>query len=223
MILSKMKKILLVWLLLITCFYAGAQKLFSEGTITYSIKVETGSTEPRMADMFDGATATLYLKGSMSRYELVSALGTSVTLQNAKTGEGAILREYGQQKLLIRMNKANWADKNKRFDGISFEQTSETKTILGHACTKAIAKLKDGTSFSVFYTKDIVPENKDYDPSFRGLDGLPMEYESQIGNLKVVYTISSLNYDPILSSKFEIPKTGYREMSYEESSRPKQQ
>jgi GLPGLI family protein len=223
MILSKMKKILLVWLLLITCFYAGAQKLFSEGTITYSIKVETGSTEPRMADMFDGATATLYLKGSMSRYELVSALGTSVTLQNAKTGEGAILREYGQQKLLIRMNKANWADKNKRFDGISFEQTSETKTILGHTCTKAIAKLIDGTSFSVFYTKDIVPENKDYDPSFRGLGGLPMEYESQIGNLKVVYTISSLNYDPILSSKFEIPKTGYREMSYEESSRPKQQ
>lgn len=217
-----MKKIFLVLSLLIACFYADAQKLFSEGTITYNIKVETGSTEPRMADMFDGATATLYLKGSMSRYELVSALGRSVTLQDAKTGNGAVLREYGQQKLLIRMNKANWADKNKRFDGISFEQTSETKTILGHACTKAVAKLKDGTSFIVYYTKDIVPENKDYDRSFRGLDGLPMEYESQIGNVKVVYTISSLSFDPILSSKFEIPKTGYREMSYEESSRPKQ-
>lgn len=218
----KMKKILFA-LALLYSFSAQSQKLFSEATLSYDIKVETGSAEPKMADMFDGASATLYLKGSSSRYEMVSALGTSTTLLDAKTGNGAVLREYGPQKLLIRLNKNNWEDKNKKYKGISFEQTSETKTILGYNCKKAIAKLEDGTTFSVYYTTDLVPENKDYDYSFKGLNGLPMEYESQIGKTKVKYSISKISFEPISASKFDIPKTGYREMSYEESvKKPKQ-
>lgn len=217
-----MKKILLTVSLLSMGFLSMAQKYFSEGTITYSIKVETGSEEPKMADMFDGATATLYLKGSQSRFEMVSALGTSTTLYNARTGNGAVLREFGAQKLLIKMSRENWEEKNAKYKGIVFEQTSETKTILGFSCKKAIAKLKDGSSFTVYYTTDIIPENKEYDYSFKGLNGMPMEYESQMGKLKVVYTLTRISYDPIPTSRFEIPKSGYREMTYEESVKPKQ-
>ena len=44
-----------------------AQKTFSEATLVYNITVETGSKEPNMADMFDGATTTVYIKGTESR------------------------------------------------------------------------------------------------------------------------------------------------------------
>ncbi|MGL6266592.1 MAG: hypothetical protein ACRC2O_01660, partial [Chitinophagaceae bacterium] len=50
-----------------------AQKILSEGIIYYDISVQTGSNEPQMADMFDGAKATLYLRGSLSRSELISS------------------------------------------------------------------------------------------------------------------------------------------------------
>ncbi len=42
-----------------------AQKTLSDGSIVYNISVETGSAEPKMADMLDGATTTVYLKGNM--------------------------------------------------------------------------------------------------------------------------------------------------------------
>ncbi|HRP33425.1 MAG TPA: hypothetical protein PKV73_16125 [Agriterribacter sp.] len=196
-----------------------SQKILSEGTIVYDITVQTGSKEPQLADMFDGVTATLYLKGSQSRIEMISPLGSTITLQDAKNNTGAVLKEYGNQKLLIHMNRDDWADLNQKYTGIIFTPQNETKRIAGYTCQKAIAKLKDGSSFTVFYTRELVTENKDYDYQFKNLPGLPLEYESSVGNLKVKYTASKITFDPVPMQKFRIPVSGYREMSYQESTR----
>lgn len=200
----------------------SAQKILSEGTIRYDITVQTGSKEPQLADMFDGVTATLYLKGSQSRIEMISPLGSTITLQDAKNNTGAVLKEYGNQKLLIQMNKEDWADLNKKYAGITFTPQNETRNIAGYSCQKAIAKLKDGSSFTVFFTKELVTENKDYDYQFKNLPGLPLEYESSVGNLKVKYTASKITFDPVPIQKFRIPVSGYRELTYEESTKLRQ-
>lgn len=209
------------WFLLSIAFVAGgfvrAQKIFSEGTIVYDITVQTGSKEPQLADMFDGVTTTVYLKGSQSRTEMVSPLGSTVTIQDAKTNTGVVLKEYGNQKLLIHMTRDDWADLNKKYTGITFTPANETKTIAGYTCQKAIAKLKDGTSFTVFYTLEMVTENKDYNYQFRNLPGLPLEYESTEGKLKVRYTASKVTFDPVPIQRFKIPVSGYRELTYQES------
>ena len=115
------------------------------------------------------------------------------------------------------MTADNWKDKNKRYEGISFTNTSETKTIAGYSCIRAQATMKDGSSFTVYYTKEIVPENSDYNVQFRNLEGLPLEYELTQGKLKIKYTVSKINMNPVPASRFDIPKSGYRELTYEES------
>jgi GLPGLI family protein len=127
-----------------------------------------------------------------------------------------VLREFGEQKLLIRMNRQNWVDKNKKYEGVVFTKTEETKTIAGYKCMKALAKLKDGTEFSVYYTTQLILENKDYDAQFRNLPGVPLEFESIVGNIRVNYSASRVSFDPVPMQRFEIPKSGYREMTYEE-------
>lgn len=196
---------------------ALAQRKVSEMTLVYDAVVSTGSADPKLADAFDGAVTTIYLSGHQSRSEMVSALFTSTTIHDAKTGAAVVLREVSGQKLLIRLTPDDWADKNKRYKGISFTNTSETKVIAGYTCTKAIATTADGSTFTVYYTKDIIPENKEYDYQFRSLQGLPLEYEMVRGNLKIKYTVSQINLNPVAASKFDIPKTGYREMTYQES------
>jgi len=191
----------------------------SEGTLVYTISVQTGSKEPQMADMFDGASTTIYLKGGLSRSDMVTALGTSTTIYDSRSGNGAVLKEYSGQKLLIKMNRNNWLDKNKKYEGISFTPTNETKIIAGYTCKKATAKLKDGTSFTVYYTTDLTTENKEYDYQFKTLPGLALEYESTVGNLHVRYTASKINFDPVPAQRFAVPQSGYREMTYEESSK----
>ena len=154
----------------------------------------------------------------MSRVEMVSALLSSSTIHDSKTGSSVVLKEVSGQKLLIRMTADNWKEKNKKYDGIVFTNTTETKTIAGYKCTKAEAKLADGTVFSVYYTTDIVPENREYENMmFKNLNGLPLEWELVQGKLKIRYTLSKINMNPIPVSKFDIPKSGYRELTYDES------
>jgi GLPGLI family protein len=148
---------------------------------------------------------------------MVSALASFTTIHDATNNTSVILQEVSGQKLLIRMTAENWKDKNKRYEGITFSNTEETKTIAGYKCVKAIAKMRDGATFSVFYTTEIMPDNIEYNYQFKNLNGLPLEYELTQGNLTIKYTVSKINLNPVPASKFDLPKTGYRELSYEES------
>jgi GLPGLI family protein len=214
-----MKKYTIIPVMLISLFglKMQAQKKVSELTLVYDAAISTGDNQPKLADAFDGATTTVYIKGTMSRSEMSSALASFTSIHDARTGTAVLLQEISGQKLLIRMTAENWKDKNKRYEGISFNNTNETKTIAGYKCIRAIATMKDGSSFTVFYTKDIIPENAEYNVQFKNLEGLPLEYELTNGNLKIKYTVSKINMNPVPASKFDIPKSGYRELSYEES------
>jgi GLPGLI family protein len=194
-----------------------AQKKISELTLVYDAKVTTGNAEPKMADAFDGATTTIYLKGNLSRSEMTSALFSSTSIHDAKTNTAVVLREVSGQKLLIRMSSKDWKEKNARYEGISFTNSGETKEIAGYKCIKSEARMSDGSSFIVFYTPELVPENKEYNYPFKNLNGLPLEYELTLRNLTIRYTVSKINLNPVPASKFDIPVSGYREMTFDES------
>ncbi|WP_126974092.1 hypothetical protein [Gynurincola endophyticus] len=204
---------------MVFCLEGISQKRVSEITIVYDNFVSSGKTTPDIADSFDGATTTVYIKGNMSRQDMVSALYSSSTIHNAKNNTAVLLKEVSGQKILIRLDSNNLKEKNKHLQGIRFEYINESKVIAGYQCKKATATLADGSSFTVFYTNEIVPDNKEYDQYFTQLNGLPLEYELVKGTLKIKFVVSSINLSPIPASKFEIPSSGYREMQYEESRR----
>lgn len=196
---------------------AFAQKRLTEATIAYDIVINTSNETPQAVDLLDGATSVIYLKGNSSRSEMISSLGTQATIIDGKSGKVTILKEYGEQKYMISMTPENWKQSNSRYEGIVFTYENEFKTIAGYNCQKATGKLSDGTTFTVYYTKDLLPVNKDFQYINRNLPGLAMQYEANLGKLKVTYTVSSINFNPVLQSKMDIPTAGYRVMTYEES------
>src|SRR5205085_730819 len=122
-----MKSYISLLILFCMALSVNAQKKISELTLIYDAKVTTGNAEPKMADAFDGATTTIYLKGNLSRSEMASALFSSTTIHDAKTGTAVVLREVSGQKLLIRMSNKDWQEKNGRYEGITFTNAGETK------------------------------------------------------------------------------------------------
>jgi len=198
-----------------------AQKTLSEGTIVYDVVVNTANKEPQMADALDGATTTVYLKGSKSRTDMVSALGTESNIYDSKTGNAIILKEYSSQKLMITLTKENWETKNKAYSNVRFEFSPETKEIIGYSCKKAIAKMSNGKTFNVYYTTDVVVSNKEYNYTFKDLPGLAIQYEIEAGKTKINYTVSKIDFTAVATSKFDTPKTGYRVMTYEENQQMK--
>lgn len=206
---------------LLTVFVAGtsfAQKRFSEGTITYDIVITSNSDKPKHADYLDGTTVANYIKGHRSRTEMVNALGTMVTIHDSAKKSIVILKEFGEQKYMITLTPADWEDANKKYEGITFtfSDTAE-KTIQGYRCKKAIGTLRDGTTYTVWYTPDLVPENKNFQYETRSLPGLVLEYEVNSKDRKMTYTVSKISFNPVPASKFELPTSGYRVMTYAES------
>jgi GLPGLI family protein len=216
-------KIIIVFVLVffLNVLNIHAQKIISEGTLVYNISIHTGEKEPNMADMLDGAKTTVYIKGSQTRSEMLSGLGSESTIHDAKTGSGVILKDYSGQKLMITLSQNDWEKKNKKYEGLTYEITDETTKIADYNCKKAIAKLKDGTSFIVYFSPDLKVANKEYDYPFKTLPGLAMQYEWQSGKMKFKYTLSQISFDPVQASKFDIPSSGYRVLTFEETQKDK--
>jgi len=211
-----MKQVTALLLFTIYTAVAAAQKLYNEGTVIYNIVVSTGNTETKAADLLDGAVMRMYIKGMQTRTDLKSILGTTTTYQDARTGAAVVLNEYGEQKIMIRMSKEEFDDRNKKYNELKYELRNDTKTILGFACKLAVVTLSDGTTFRVYYAPDLVFQNKNYGQQFQSLPGFPLEYESELGKMKVTYIAGKITFDPITAALFDIPKTGFREMTYEE-------
>jgi GLPGLI family protein len=215
-----MKKIKYIVTGLVAFFTLGtvmAQRNLTEATISYDIVINTSNKTPQAADLLDGATSVIYLKGNSSRSEMISSLGTQATIIDGKTGDVTVLKDYGEQKYMIKMTTDNWKESNKKYDGVTFTYFEEVKTIAGYTCKKAVGTLKDGTSFTVYYTKELKPVNMDFQYLNKNLPGLAMQYEATMGKMVVTYTVSGINFNPVSQVKFDLPKSGYRIMKYEES------
>lgn len=204
-------------LLMLAVTEINAQRRLTEATISYDIVINTSDKEPKAVDLLDGATSVIYLKGNSSRSEMISSLGVQSTIIDGKSGHVTVLKDYGDQKYMIKMTPDNWKASNKKYEGVSFTYTEEYKTIAGYKCQKAIGKMADSSSFTVYFTKDLVPVNKDFQYINKNLPGLAMQYEASLGNMIVTYTAATINFNPVQQAKFDLPKSGYRVMTYEES------
>jgi GLPGLI family protein len=217
---KKFTQVLLASFALLASLPALAQKKLTEGSILYDITINNGTDKPQNAEFLDGATNAVYIKAGKVRTEMVSSLGTQSTIIDQTGGKKdvTILKEYGAQKFMINLTAADWSELNRKYENVTFTyDPTATKNIQGFSAKKAIGKLADGTTFTVWYTPDITVDNKDFQYANRNLPGLALEYETVMGNLKVVYTVSKLSFAPVPQAKFDLPKAGFRVMTYQES------
>lgn len=193
-------------------FSVNAQdaKLITDCTVTYDVIIDNPNVPA--AKSLAGTTSVLYIKGSKSRSDLEAANFKQSTIYDSKSDSTVILRESGNSKFISYLNGSKRKEKNKKYEGIQFSNTSEKKTILGYDCRKVIATLVDGTTYNIFYTPSIIPSNNDYEYQFKDLPGFVLEYEAftEDGKSKIKYAASKISLVPVPMAKFDVPKSGYR-------------
>ncbi len=210
-----MKRLFIIFACLLMCICKGnAQnaKVVSECTVVYEVSVDASKADPQVIKAMAGATKVLYIKGSKTRSELISPNFQQAVIYDSKTDSTIVLREFRNSKYISFLNEDKRNEKNKKFEGINFTNTNETKTILGYECKKVIATLKDSSTYTMFYTPSIIPSNKDYEYQFKDLPGFVLEYEaeSENGKWKATYTATKITLTPVASALFDVPKSGYR-------------
>lgn len=195
-----------------------SQKVISEGILTYDITLQNIAEKNALVST---ASLVVYLKGFESRTDMVSSLGSEKTIYDSKAGTAVILKEYSGQKLMITLTKENWLEKNRKAQGVTFADQAEKKQLLNYQCTKAVAKLNDGSTITVYYTKDLTIQNKAYEPLFSNLAGVPLEYVVESGKMKFTYTINKIDQSLVPNAKFDLPKTGFRVITYDDNKQGK--
>lgn len=207
-----MKKLIGSFVLLVLCLNAQAQqRVVAECTITYTINIDDSQASNDAIASLKSSSKTVFIKGMNSRTDLSSPTFMQSMIYQKNTGTAVILREFGANKFMTKLDQTKWKEENKKFDGMRIETTGETKTIIGYECKKVNMVMANGSIFSVYYTPAIAPSVKEFEYQFKDIPGLVLESESvdADGN-KIRYTAKQINFNPVPPSKFDIPTSGYR-------------
>lgn len=206
-----MRTIFLIFFLATTFVVAG-QKRLSEGSMTFSvINLKAGKPEG------DTLSSIHYFKGAHLRTDLVGRLGNAVTIYDTRETKGAIIRDFGSQRILIPLDEAAWKDRNSWFANSVIEYVDQEQLLLGYPCKMAKLTMVNGAAIEVMYTNEVKLENTNTEFQFGDLPGLVLSYTYTKGDITVMYKPVSLNFDPVPIQKFDIPNSGYRLLDYKES------
>ncbi|WP_217604249.1 hypothetical protein [Chitinophaga sp. GbtcB8] len=214
------RKSLNKWLLifLICSMAAGrlcAQRLVSDMKIVYKLELPP---EQLQADaMLEGSTLTQYMRGHLSRIDMNLNVVHYTYLINSKEQSLITLIDNHGDKYLIRSDKEEYDKELKQYTGIRFKDEAGTKELLGYTCKKATGIMPDGKTFEVYYTPDLIPENKHYNRRFVNLKGMPLQFEiiTRTG-AKMNVIATHIDLHPVPAALFETPVSGYKVISKEE-------
>ena len=182
------------------------QRIVAECTINYARVVDDSTSQKQPAN----STKIVYIKGNDSRIDIISPTFSQSIFYDKNSGNAVVLREFGNNKVMTKLSKTQWIEKNQKFEGVSVNLIGDTKNILGYECKKATIETKDGNLITVFYATAIVTSVKEFEYQFKDVPGLVLEYETEESGKKIKYTASKINLSPVPTSKFDVPTNGYR-------------
>ena len=204
------KSILLIGIIVFpaSLLFGQSQKIVGDCTVTYAISSDNDS----LSKALNNTTKTLYVRGKEIRSDLQSPIFLQSIIYNALTGNAVILKEVNGIKYISSLDSAKWRIYNNDYSGMNVVLSSESKTILGYECKKAIATLKNGAVMNMYYATDIAPSTPENQFQFKDIPGFVLEYDSKTDDKKssIVYTATSINLMPVPAYKFTIPTRGYR-------------
>ena len=218
-----MKKLLIgVTLLLITMVslmpLAMAQKVPFTGTIVFDVKTVGDVPEQAAAMMPTEETV------KMTPDKMVAIMHSSMmdikTIQDATSQVSNMLMDMMGQKLNIENTAAQLADQKKKAGIVTtFKATTDTKTILGYNCKRAIMTVKSNqgaeTSSDIYYSEDFDISKFTYGSAFPEVNGLPLEFTMNQGPFSMKVTAKSIKKENIPASEFAIP-TDFKKVSQDD-------
>ncbi len=187
------------------------QRIVAECTVTYQISLEESNLNKEVQTALQHSSKTVYIKGNDSRVDLNSPSLLQSVIYDKTNGTAVILREFGSNKFMTKLNNKEWRLANKQFDGMTIHFVNETKNILGYECKKAILHLKDSSVFNIYYATTIAPSVREFEYQFKDVPGFVLEFDVKEEGASIVrYKATKINLSPVQASKYDIPTSGYR-------------
>lgn len=209
---KKLSRIILAFLFILCgAFVTKAQDAVSkigQGKVVFSITYPGLNTEKNKVAALPSESA-VYFKGNMSRVET----GSSVMISDHKLGEGVLLMDASGKKLAIQKNRLDVEMARTSEPKPTIEITSETKSIAGHLCKKAIVT-GNSASGEIWFTEDLMARNS-FETDLQGIDGFFMEYQYIQDGITVKMTAKNVIPLSVDDNQFTVP-AGFEKTTMQE-------
>jgi hypothetical protein len=201
-----------LFLLLLTCLRAQAQKQFAEGTISYKVKIM-----PAGHSTISG-TYTFIIKGNYIRKEIKLNNGyQDVVLIDCITNKVFSLQTRNGKKYAIELNMGDLVKLQQKYGGFIMKNEQDNqRNIAGYAVYKGDINYQDGTSDEIYYTKEWQPCQSVTFERFPNANFFPMYFSyKDENNLVMQFEVEKMAPGPIENAIFRIPPD-YKMISNEE-------
>ncbi len=200
------------------------QAQIKEGYILYDMKIE--GLPPEQAAMMGDMETKVTFKNGKSLTE-VNSMMFSQQMAADDNGMTMLMEQMGN-KIAVKQTKAEIEKEEAKMKDKSpdpkIEYINETKTIAGYECKKAIItvvdKDKKENKVEMWYSEKFDNPNKEGrgrgQNIMKGLKGVPFEYSSSMGTMKIKMVAKEVSTDPVADSKFVLSTDGYKMMTMDE-------
>ena len=213
-----MKKLITAVAILVSAFtYAQ-----NEGSVTYVMTME--GLPPEQAAMVGDMETKIYYKDKKSLSETSSMMFSTKTLTD-ENGQLLLMDQMGN-KSFTRVSKAEMekmaAESASKDKDPKIEYTTESKSIAGYDCKKAIITLngKEGEiKTDVWYTEKVPYVSQGggrRGEMFKGLKGMPMEFSFKQQGMNIKMSAKEVSLDKVPDSVFVLSTEGYTEKKMDE-------
>jgi hypothetical protein len=205
------KNILTKALTLATLFLIPAMLIAGkpfEGIMTYKISYPDSKFTEAQLTMFP-KIMTVSVKGSKARTEMNVGGGTTVEIVDYNTKSKIALINMMGQKYAIKQTKEEIDKENTGQPKGTVTMTSETKSIAGYLCKKAVVNVDDDgvkSTYDVWFTEELGTRDFNFDnPLYKDINGVLMEFVAKTPQVTMKFTTTNVEKKSVADKDFEIP------------------
>ncbi|MEZ5046930.1 MAG: hypothetical protein R2831_08055 [Chitinophagaceae bacterium] len=194
-----MIKSIQTFVLLLLCFGASAQKIFSEGVIKYNVYIN-GEKKP-------SGVYIIWVKNGNLRRELSMQNGYSnVTLYNHKDAKTYSLNIHAENKYVLALTKEEIEESNKQFENAQYILMDKKLKIASYSCVGNQIVYQNQDTIEVFYTDEMVLQYKNMNAMFPEINGLPLMYElKKNATITMLFKADVIEEKPLEDLLFTVP------------------
>jgi len=186
--------------------FQGGDKSF-EGVIKYTIDYEGDIDEETLAQAPTGVTE--YYKGTKVRKDQESMMYTVGVISDNESEENIVLMDIPMmgEKIAYKQSAEDKEEAEELMEENKpeYNETGETKEILGYTCKKVDAMVGEDI-FPLYYTTEInVEGNPNESGQFPGIEGVILEYTVAQQGMVMKFTATEVKKQKLDDNMFGIP------------------
>lgn len=181
-----------------------AQQLFSEGVITYKVRLEPKEGEGGKEHT---GTYTLTIKGKQLKKELKMDNGFATTILHDENNHIAyILKLAGDKKYAVQLDNDQLKKSTANFEGLSLTRLNEKEMVSGIEGRKGVVIYLDKSSTEIIYSDVWKPDRFVYD-RFPGIEVLPLAFTIATDEGVILhFRVKDIETTLVENSNFKIPE-----------------